>query len=167
MPSDKAPADGEKKKTLRCVCGLTFILTPTRAEPCTLRPGEPITFCEESFANHRSSAMRSFLTMAVNLQLFKQGEPITFCEESFANHRSSAMRSFLTMAVNLQLFKQRGGAFFNTAVTKARSQAKKGIRDIKGRLKAREEEDEGATHCAGSPTSTKSLSPRRLQKMRR
>ncbi|GLD75384.1 DENN domain-containing protein 1B-like protein, partial [Lates japonicus] len=30
-----------------------------------------------------------------------------------------------------------------------------------------EEEEEGMTVCAGSPTSTKSLSPRRLQKMRR
>ncbi|KAG7230608.1 hypothetical protein INR49_025325 [Caranx melampygus] len=36
------------------------------------KPGEPITFCEESFVNHRSSTMRSFLAMAVNLQLFKQ-----------------------------------------------------------------------------------------------
>lgn len=34
--------------------------------------GEPITFCEESFVNHRSSTMRNFLSMAVNLQLFKQ-----------------------------------------------------------------------------------------------
>uniref|UniRef100_A0A1A7ZNJ8 DENN/MADD domain containing 1B n=1 Tax=Nothobranchius furzeri TaxID=105023 RepID=A0A1A7ZNJ8_NOTFU len=36
------------------------------------RPGEPITFCEESFVNHRSSTMKNFLSMAVNLQLFKQ-----------------------------------------------------------------------------------------------
>uniref|UniRef100_A0A3B5LCQ9 DENN/MADD domain containing 1B n=1 Tax=Xiphophorus couchianus TaxID=32473 RepID=A0A3B5LCQ9_9TELE len=36
------------------------------------KPGEPITFCEESFANHRSSTMKNFLSMAVNLQLFKQ-----------------------------------------------------------------------------------------------
>uniref|UniRef100_A0A3Q0RT70 DENN domain containing 1B n=1 Tax=Amphilophus citrinellus TaxID=61819 RepID=A0A3Q0RT70_AMPCI len=36
------------------------------------KPGEPITFCEESFVNHRSSTMKNFLSMAVNLQLFKQ-----------------------------------------------------------------------------------------------
>ncbi|TMS20595.1 DENN domain-containing protein 1B [Larimichthys crocea] len=66
-----------------------------------------------------------------------------------------------------QQWMQRGGALFNTAVTKAKSHAKRGIRDIKGRLKAREEEEEGIPVCAGSPTSTKSLSPRRLQKMRR
>lgn len=41
--------------------------------------GEPITFCEESFVNHRSSTMRSFLSMAVNLQLFKQVQtPVCF-----------------------------------------------------------------------------------------
>ena len=38
----------------------------------SLTQGEPITFCEKSFADHGSSAMRNFLSMAVNLQLFKQ-----------------------------------------------------------------------------------------------
>ncbi|XP_023586132.1 DENN domain-containing protein 1B isoform X2 [Trichechus manatus latirostris] len=36
------------------------------------KPGEPISFCEESFVKHRSSLMKQFLEMAVNLQLFKQ-----------------------------------------------------------------------------------------------
>ncbi|XP_074241191.1 DENN domain-containing protein 1B isoform X9 [Saimiri boliviensis] len=36
------------------------------------KPGEPITFCEESFVKHRSSMMKQFLETAVNLQLFKQ-----------------------------------------------------------------------------------------------
>uniref|UniRef100_A0A8D1XML4 DENN domain containing 1B n=2 Tax=Sus scrofa TaxID=9823 RepID=A0A8D1XML4_PIG len=36
------------------------------------KPGEPITFCEESFTKHRSSLMKQFLETAVNLQLFKQ-----------------------------------------------------------------------------------------------
>ncbi|MEQ2207518.1 DENN domain-containing protein 1A [Xenoophorus captivus] len=34
--------------------------------------GEPITFNEETFINHRSSAMRQFLQNAIQLQLFKQ-----------------------------------------------------------------------------------------------
>lgn len=34
--------------------------------------GEPITFNEETFMNHRSSAMRQFLQNAIQLQLFKQ-----------------------------------------------------------------------------------------------
>ncbi|XP_072245292.1 DENN domain-containing protein 1B isoform X1 [Leuresthes tenuis] len=141
------------------------------------KPGEPITFCEESFVNHRSSTMKNFLSMAVNLQLFKQfidgrlaklnagrGFTDVFEEEitegGFCGSNSRSYQQWMHTV-------KRGGAFFNTAVTKAKHQAKRGIRDIKGRLKAREEEEEGMTVCAGSPTSTKSLSPRRLQKMRR
>lgn len=141
------------------------------------KPGEPITFCEESFVNHRSSTMRNFLSMAVNLQLFKQfidgrlaklnagrGFTDVFEEEitegGFCGSNSRSYQQWMHTV-------KRGGALINTAVTKAKSHAKRGIRDIKGRLKARDEEDEGMTVCAGSPTSTKSLSPRRLQKMRR
>ncbi|XP_061681985.1 DENN domain-containing protein 1B isoform X3 [Syngnathoides biaculeatus] len=141
------------------------------------KPGEPITFCEESFVSHRSSTMRNFLSMAVNLQLFKQ-----FIDGRLA--KLNAGRGFTDVfeeeiteggfcGSNTKSYQQwmhtvkRGGALINTAVTKAKSHAKRGIRDIKGRLKAREEEEEGMTVCAGSPTSTKSLSPRRLQRMRR
>lgn len=141
------------------------------------KPGEPIIFCEESFVNHRSSTMRNFLSMAVNLQLFKQ-----FIDGRLA--KLNAGRGFTDVfekeitdggfcGSNSRSYQQwmhtvkKGGAFLNTAVTKAKSHAKRGIRDIKGRLKARDEEDEGLTVCGGSPTSTKSLSPRRLQKMRR
>ncbi|KAJ0065536.1 hypothetical protein NL108_013098, partial [Boleophthalmus pectinirostris] len=141
------------------------------------KPGEPITFCEESFVNHRSSTMRSFLSMAVNLQLFKQfidgrlaklnagrGFTDVFEEEitegGFCGSNSRHYQQWMHTV-------KRGGAFINTAVTKAKSHAKRGIKDIKGRLKAREEEDEGLTVCGGSPTSTKSLSPRRLHKIRR
>uniref|UniRef100_A0A8C6K778 DENN domain containing 1A n=1 Tax=Nothobranchius furzeri TaxID=105023 RepID=A0A8C6K778_NOTFU len=37
-----------------------------------IEAGEPITFNEETFINHRSSAMRQFLQNAIQLQLFKQ-----------------------------------------------------------------------------------------------
>ncbi|XP_063305706.1 DENN domain-containing protein 1C isoform X2 [Pelobates fuscus] len=37
---------------------------------CT--PGEPISFCQESFLNNKCSAMRGFLQNAVHLQLFNQ-----------------------------------------------------------------------------------------------
>uniref|UniRef100_UPI00398F6C6B DENN domain-containing protein 1B isoform X5 n=1 Tax=Pristiophorus japonicus TaxID=55135 RepID=UPI00398F6C6B len=36
------------------------------------KPGEPITFCEESYVAHRSNNMKNFLQNAVQLQLFKQ-----------------------------------------------------------------------------------------------
>ncbi|XP_041791228.1 DENN domain-containing protein 1B isoform X2 [Chelmon rostratus] len=141
------------------------------------KPGEPITFCEESFVNHRSSTMRNFLSMAVNLQLFKQFIDGRLAKLNAGRGFSDVFEEEITeggfCGSNSRSYQQwmhtvkRGGALFNTAVTKAKSHAKRGIRDIKGRLKAREEEEEGMTVCAGSPTSTKSLSPRRLQKMRR
>ncbi|XP_031694873.1 DENN domain-containing protein 1A-like isoform X2 [Anarrhichthys ocellatus] len=37
-----------------------------------IESGEPITFNEETFVTHRSSAMRQFLQNAIQLQLFKQ-----------------------------------------------------------------------------------------------
>ncbi|XP_034737091.1 DENN domain-containing protein 1B isoform X6 [Etheostoma cragini] len=139
--------------------------------------GEPITFCEESFVNHRSSTMRNFLSMAVNLQLFKQFIDGRLAKLNAGRGFSDVFEEEITeggfCGSNSRSYQQwmhtvkRGGALINTAVTKAKSHAKRGIRDIKGRLKAREEEEEGMMVCAGSPTSTKSLSPRRLQKMRR
>ncbi|XP_034386085.1 DENN domain-containing protein 1B isoform X2 [Cyclopterus lumpus] len=142
------------------------------------KPGEPITFCEESFVNHRSSTMRNFLSMAVNLQLFKQFIDGRLAKLNAGRGFSDVFEEEITeggfCGSNSRSYQQwmhtvkRGGALINTAVTKAKSHAKRGIRDIKGRLKAREEEEEeGVMVCEGSPTSTKSLSPRRLQKMRR
>ncbi|XP_037324739.2 DENN domain-containing protein 1B isoform X2 [Pungitius pungitius] len=141
------------------------------------KPGEPITFCEESFVNNRSSTMRNFLSMAVNLQLFKQFIDGRLAKLNAGRGFSDVFEEEITeggfCGSNSRSYQQwmhtvkRGGALINTAVTKAKSHAKRGIRDIKGRLKAREEEEEGVTVCQGSPTSTKSLSPRRLQKLRR
>ncbi|KAF3835307.1 hypothetical protein F7725_027865 [Dissostichus mawsoni] len=141
------------------------------------KPGEPITFCEESFANHRSSTMKNFLSMAVNLQLFKQFIDGRLAKLNAGRGFSDVFEEEITeggfCGSNSRSYQQwmhtvkRGGALINTAVTKAKSHAKRGIRDFKGRLKAREEEEEWVMVCAGSPTSTKSLSPRRLQKMRR
>ncbi|CAL8344611.1 unnamed protein product [Gadus morhua 'NCC'] len=113
------------------------------------KPGEPITFCEKSFADHGSSAMRNFLSMAVNLQLFKQfidgrlaklnagrGFSDVFEEEitegGFCRSNSRSYQQWMKSV-------KRGGAFLNTVVSKARRNANKGIRDIKGRLKARRE----------------------------
>ncbi|KAJ8376182.1 hypothetical protein SKAU_G00067620 [Synaphobranchus kaupii] len=148
------------------------------------RPGEPITFCEESFVAHRSSTMRCFLEMAVNLQLFKQ-----FIDGRLA--KLNAGRGFTDVfeeeiteggfcGTNSRTYQQwmhtvkKGGAFINkaspavkTAYKFAKSHAKQGIKEMKSRLKQREVEDEDGPVCAGSPTSTKSLSPKRLQKRRK
>ncbi|XP_054876289.1 DENN domain-containing protein 1B isoform X2 [Poeciliopsis prolifica] len=168
-----ATGDGVAKAFLRAQAALFG----SYRDALRYKPGEPITFCEESFANHRSSTMKNFLSMAVNLQLFKQfidgrlaklnagrGFTDVFEEEitegGFCGSNSRSYQQWMHTV-------KRGGAFFNTAVSKAKVHARRGIRDIKGRLKAREDEEDGMTVRPGSPTSTKSLSPRRLQKMRR
>ncbi|XP_034737090.1 DENN domain-containing protein 1B isoform X5 [Etheostoma cragini] len=173
-----------KKQSTATGCGVARAFLRVQAalfgsyrDALRYKPGEPITFCEESFVNHRSSTMRNFLSMAVNLQLFKQFIDGRLAKLNAGRGFSDVFEEEITeggfCGSNSRSYQQwmhtvkRGGALINTAVTKAKSHAKRGIRDIKGRLKAREEEEEGMMVCAGSPTSTKSLSPRRLQKMRR
>ncbi|KAM8745203.1 DENN domain-containing protein 1B isoform 1-T1 [Acanthopagrus schlegelii] len=173
-----------KKQSTATGCGVARAFLRAQAalfgsyrDALRYKPGEPITFCEESFVNHRSSTMKNFLSMAVNLQLFKQFIDGRLAKLNAGRGFSDVFEEEITeggfCGSNSRSYQQwmhtvkRGGALFNTAVTKAKSHAKRGIRDIKGRLKAREEEEEGMMVCAGSPTSTKSLSPRRLQKMRR
>ncbi|XP_032382043.1 DENN domain-containing protein 1B isoform X1 [Etheostoma spectabile] len=173
-----------KKQSTATGCGVARAFLRVQAalfgsyrDALRYKPGEPITFCEESFVNHRSSTMRNFLSIAVNLQLFKQFIDGRLAKLNAGRGFSDVFEEEITeggfCGSNSRSYQQwmhtvkRGGALINTAVTKAKSHAKRGIRDIKGRLKAREEEEEGVMVCAGSPTSTKSLSPRRLQKMRR
>ncbi|XP_020827379.1 LOW QUALITY PROTEIN: DENN domain-containing protein 1B [Phascolarctos cinereus] len=134
------------------------------------KPGEPITFCENSFVKHRSSLMKQFLETAVNLQLFKQfidgrleklnagrGFSDVFEEEitsgGFCGGNSRSYQQWMHTV-------KKGSALFNTAVTKAtpavrtaykfaKNHAKQGIKEVKSKLKHREnEEDYGS--CSGS-----------------
>uniref|UniRef100_A0A3Q3JK80 UDENN domain-containing protein n=1 Tax=Monopterus albus TaxID=43700 RepID=A0A3Q3JK80_MONAL len=93
-----------------------------------IESGEPITFNEETFVNHRSSAMRQFLQNAIQLQLFKQVDK-TYHQWLFT-------------------VKKGGGAIFNTVKTKAnpamktvykfaKDHAKMRIKEVKSRLKQR------------------------------
>ncbi|KAJ3599706.1 hypothetical protein NHX12_033662, partial [Muraenolepis orangiensis] len=157
-----------KKQSTATGCGVARAFLRAQAalfgsyrDALRYKPGEPITFCEESFANHRSGTMRNFLSVAVNLQLFKQfidgrlaklnagrGFTDVFEEEitegGFCGSNSRSYQQWMHTV-------KRGGALLNTAVTKAKKNAKKGIRDIKGRLKAR---------CLnGLPSSSAQLAP--------
>uniref|UniRef100_A0A3B3UUL7 DENN domain-containing protein 1A-like n=1 Tax=Poecilia latipinna TaxID=48699 RepID=A0A3B3UUL7_9TELE len=113
--------------------------------------GEPITFNEETFINHRSSAMRQFLQNAIQLQLFKQfidgrldllnaGEGFNdiFEEEiNMGEYAGDVKQTFKTKG---------GGAIFQTVKTKAnpamktvykfaKDHAKMRIKEVKSRLK--------------------------------
>ncbi|XP_028816994.1 DENN domain-containing protein 1B isoform X2 [Denticeps clupeoides] len=172
-----------KKQSTATGCGVARAFLRSQAalfgsyrDALRYKPGEPITFCEESFVNHRSSTMRAFLANAVNLQLFKQfiegrlaklntgrGFTDVFEEEitegGFCGSNTRSYQQWMTTV-------KKGGALFNTAVTKTKSHVKQGFRGMKSRLKQKPDEDD--VSCGGgSPTSTKSLSPRRLQKRRK
>ncbi|XP_068930586.1 DENN domain-containing protein 1B isoform X2 [Petaurus breviceps papuanus] len=134
------------------------------------KPGEPITFCEGSFVKHRSSLMKQFLETAVNLQLFKQFIDGRLAKLNAGRGFSDVFEEEITSGGfcggNSRSYQQwmhtvkKGSALFNTAVTKAtpavrtaykfaKNHAKQGIKEVKSKLKHREnEEDYGS--CSGS-----------------
>uniref|UniRef100_A0A8C0C8H9 DENN domain containing 1B n=1 Tax=Balaenoptera musculus TaxID=9771 RepID=A0A8C0C8H9_BALMU len=93
------------------------------------KPGEPITFCEESFVKHRSSLMKQFLETAVNLQLFKQFIDGRLAKLNAGKGFSDVFEEEITSGGfcggNSRSYQQwvhtvkKGGAFLNTAMTKA------------------------------------------------
>ncbi|XP_056146709.1 DENN domain-containing protein 1A isoform X2 [Lampris incognitus] len=127
-------------------------------------PGEPITFKEETFVTHRSSAIRHFLQNAIQLQLFKQfidgrldllnsGEGFNDVFEEEINMGEYA-GSDKTYHQWLFTVKKGGGAIFNTMKTKAnpamktvykfaKDHAKMGIKEVKSRLKQKEQAENG------------------------
>ncbi|NXN18376.1 DEN1B protein, partial [Indicator maculatus] len=135
------------------------------------KPGEPITFCENSFVKHRSSTTKQFLETAVNLQLFKQfidgrlsklnagrGFSDVFEEEITAGGFSGGnSRSYQQWMHTVK----KGGALINTAMTKAtpavktaykfaKNQARQGIKEVKSKLKHKESEEDYGTCSAGA-----------------
>uniref|UniRef100_A0A8C5QR19 DENN domain containing 1B n=1 Tax=Leptobrachium leishanense TaxID=445787 RepID=A0A8C5QR19_9ANUR len=118
------------------------------------KPGEPVTFCEESFVAHRSSTMRQFLETAVNLQLFTQfidgrlekinsgrGFSDIFEEEITSGNSKPYQQWMQTM--------KKGGALINTAMIKASPAmknaykiAKQGMKEVKSKLKYKDIEEE-------------------------
>ncbi|NXP08631.1 DEN1B protein, partial [Thinocorus orbignyianus] len=162
-----ATGDGVAKAFLRAQAALFG----SYRDALRYKPGEPITFCENSFVKHRSSTTKQFLETAVNLQLFKQfidgrlsklnagrGFSDVFEEEitsgGFSGGNSRSYQQWMHTV-------KKGGALINTAVTKAtpavktaykfaKNQARQGIKEMKSKLKHKESEDEYGTCSAGA-----------------
>ncbi|KAJ8346431.1 hypothetical protein SKAU_G00278320 [Synaphobranchus kaupii] len=124
-----------------------------------MEPGEPITFNKEVFVSHRSSTMRHFLQNAIQLQLFKQfidgrldllnsgkGFSDVFEEEISAGEYAGSDKSYHQW---LSTVKKSSGAIFNSVKTKAnpamktvykfaKDHAWMGIKEVKSRLKQKE-----------------------------
>ncbi|KAM3914943.1 DENN domain-containing protein 1B isoform 1-T1 [Leptodactylus fuscus] len=116
------------------------------------KPGESVTFSEESFVAHRSSTMKQFLEKAVNLQLFKQFidgrlEKLN-SGRGFSDMFEEEITSGGFCGGNARSYQQwmhtmkKGGALINTAVVKASPAvknaymyAKQGIKEVKSKLK--------------------------------
>uniref|UniRef100_A0A8C2YQM6 DENN domain containing 1B n=1 Tax=Chinchilla lanigera TaxID=34839 RepID=A0A8C2YQM6_CHILA len=153
------------------------------------KPGEPISFCEESFVKHRSSVMKQFLQSAVNLQLFKQFIDGRLAKLNAGRGFSDIFEEEITSGGfcggNPRSYQQwmhtvkKGGALFNTAVTKAtpavrtaykfaKNHAKLGLKEVKSKLKHKESEDYGA--CSGAvqcaPAYTSHSEKRKLSRAR-
>uniref|UniRef100_F6VYM4 DENN domain containing 1A n=1 Tax=Ornithorhynchus anatinus TaxID=9258 RepID=F6VYM4_ORNAN len=127
---------------------------------------EPITFCEETFVSHRSSAMRQFLQNAIQLQLFKQfidgrldllnsGEGFSDVFEEEINMGEYAGSDKLYHQW-LSTVRKGSGAILNTVKTKAnpamktvykfaKDHAKMGIKEVKNRLKQKDIAENGCT----------------------
>ncbi|NWI89944.1 DEN1B protein, partial [Pitta sordida] len=162
-----ATGDGVAKAFLRAQAALFG----SYRDALRYKPGEPITFCENSFVKHRSSTTKQFLETAVNLQLFKQfidgrlsklnagrGFSDIFEEEitagGFCGGNSRSYQQWMHTV-------KKGGALINTAMTKAtpavktaykfaKNQARQGIKEVKSKLKHKESEEEYGTCSAGA-----------------
>ncbi|XP_009475400.1 PREDICTED: DENN domain-containing protein 1A [Nipponia nippon] len=134
-----------------------------------IEPGEPITFCEETFVSHRSAVMRQFLQNAIQLQLFKQfidgrldllnsGEGFSDIFEEEINMGEYAGSDKLYHQW-LSTVRKGSGAILNTVKTKAnpamktvykfaKDHAKMGIKEVKNRLKQKDIAENG---CSAAP----------------
>uniref|UniRef100_A0A8D0C2K1 DENN domain containing 1A n=1 Tax=Salvator merianae TaxID=96440 RepID=A0A8D0C2K1_SALMN len=134
-----------------------------------IEPGEPITFCEETFVSHRSATMRQFLQNAIQLQLFKQfidgrldllnsGEGFSDIFEEEINMGEYAGSDKLYHQW-LSTVRKGSGAILNTVKTKAnpamktvykfaKDHAKMGIKEVKNRLKQKDIAENG---CSTAP----------------
>ncbi|NXK49896.1 DEN1B protein, partial [Chauna torquata] len=162
-----ATGDGVAKAFLRAQAALFG----SYRDALRYKPGEPITFCENSFMKHRSSTTKQFLETAVNLQLFKQfidgrlsklnagrGFSDVFEEEitagGFCGGNSRSYQQWMHTV-------KKGGALINTAMTKAtpavktaykfaKNHARQGIKEVRSKLKHKESEEEYGTCSAGA-----------------
>ncbi|XP_074149145.1 DENN domain-containing protein 1A isoform X4 [Sminthopsis crassicaudata] len=145
-----------------------------------IEPEEPITFSEETFVSHRSSAMRQFLQNAIQLQLFKQfidgrldllnsGEGFSDVFEEEINMGEYAGSDKLYHQW-LSTVRKGSGAILNTVKTKAnpamrtvykfaKDHAKLGIKEVKNRLKQKDIAENGCNPATEDPLPKAAPSP--------
>ncbi|XP_078061756.1 DENN domain-containing protein 1B-like isoform X2 [Mustelus asterias] len=133
---------------------------------------EPVTFCEETFLNHKSTVLKNFLQHAVHLQLFKQfidnrleklnqGKGLTDIFEEEVNLGGFSSGCSKSYQLWMQNFKKGGGALIQTVRSKtnpamknmykyAKGQAKLGLKGMKNRLKHKDLGEDRGVQRGGS-----------------
>nr|XP_060619637.1 DENN domain-containing protein 1C [Anolis sagrei ordinatus] len=116
-------------------------------EALVCNPGEPISFCKESFLQQGSNAMQAFLQRAIHLQLFKE-----FIEdrlqklnagEDFSDHFEQEINQSLSPGsmhayhLWLENLKKGGGALISTMKNKTNPAVRNAYRYAKGHAKTR------------------------------
>ncbi|KAM6415154.1 DENN domain-containing protein 1B isoform 2-T2 [Rhynochetos jubatus] len=165
-----ATGDGVAKAFLRAQAALFG----SYRDALRYKPGEPITFCENSFVKHRSSTTKQFLETAINLQLFKQFIDGRLSKLNAGRGFSDVFEEEITTGGfcggNPRSYQQwmhtvkKGGALINTAMTKAtpavktaykfaKNQARQGIKEVKSKLKHKDSE-EGYGTCSSGAAQT-------------
>ncbi|CAM5125166.1 unnamed protein product [Natator depressus] len=137
---------------------------------CT--PGQPISFCQESFLNHKSSTMREFLQNAVHLQLFKQfiderleklntGVGFSDVFEQEITNSGMAAGNLRSYQLWVESLKKGGGALINTMKSKtnpavrnmykyAKSHARDRLKEMRSRLRYRDLSQASSLQRGGS-----------------
>ncbi|KAM4676614.1 DENN domain-containing protein 1C [Discoglossus pictus] len=136
---------------------------------CT--PGEPISFCQESFLNHKDTAMRHFLQSAVHLQLFTQfidirleklnagaGFTDVFEQEITNCGLSGNSKSYQLWLENLKKnVKSRTHPTVKNMLKYAKGQARTGLQGMRSRMKQkdlRQLQRAGSLKADGGPTES-------------
>ncbi|XP_053868298.1 DENN domain-containing protein 1B-like isoform X1 [Malaclemys terrapin pileata] len=137
---------------------------------CT--PGQPISFCQESFLNHKSSTMREFLHNAVHLQFFKQfiderleklnaGVGFSDVFEQEITNSGLAAGNLRSYQLWVESLKKGGGALIHTVKSKtnpavknmykyAKSHARDRLKEMRSRLRYRDLGQASALQRGGS-----------------
>uniref|UniRef100_UPI00358F6A18 DENN domain-containing protein 1B-like n=1 Tax=Myxine glutinosa TaxID=7769 RepID=UPI00358F6A18 len=140
-------------------------------------PGQPITFCDKAFVEHKSVSARSFLQNATQLQLFKQfiedrlqllnsGVGFSDVFEEEIDHGGYGKGSSKSYQLWLLSVKKSSGALLNSMKTRAnpamktmykfaKDHAKQGFKEVKNLLKQKDVESEyveDGTDCLQSGT---------------
>ncbi|CAN2390252.1 DENN MADD domain containing 1C, partial [Pristimantis euphronides] len=129
----------------RAFLGAQALLFGSYREALICAPGEPVSFCQDTFVNHKCSSVRTFLQNAVHLQLFTQfidnrleklnsGEEFTdvFEEEVTNCGLSGASRSYQMWLENL---KKGGGTLINNVKNRTHPTVRNMLRYAKGQAR--------------------------------